>query len=367
MSSLDKRPSLIPQAKGYKGLGRNPDSKIKENKGFSGLGKSPEAQINDQIKKIDKKLAEDAKRQGQEPPPSILPKGADMTLDEKKEAVRNARAAYLDRLAEQNGGGKPADGEMTIDQKLEAVRNAKSSLTEKNSEELSQRPPAPPSEQPSEAPAKQQFRITTDVVEEKPERPELVNDATVVTEAESPNPWKVTPTSDGSVNIAKGYIMGYYTQYMYDTWDEVTPSLMSGPLSAYAVVLAAGYYFSGGNIPVTGSKFIYAEVPRADPPLVYAEARADVSSSYVEAELGDQTRPPDYTADPFEVSGVALIVLSDSPPHSYISATGKAAVCIAKATNVDGVISVKQYFTHNPTVFFPVINLLGGGGEESPP
>lgn len=365
------------------------------------MGKSPEAQINDQIKKIDKKLAEDAKRQGQEPPPPILPKGSDMTLDEKKEAVRNARAAYLDRLAEQNGGGKPADGEMTldekkeavrnssapnldrlseqegggkpadgemtIDQKLEAVRNAKSSITEKNSDELSQRPSEPPAEQPSESSPKKQFAITTEVVEEKPERPELVEDSPAVTRTPSPHPWKVVPTSSGSVNIAEGYIMGYYTQYQYDAWGEVTPSLLAGPLSAYAVVLAAGYYFSGGNIPVTGSKFIYAEVPISNPPLVYSEARADVSPSYVEAELGDKTRPPDYTADPFEVSGVPYIVLSDSPPHTYISATGKAAVCIAKATNVDGVISVKQYFTHNPTVFFPVINLLGGGGEESPP
>lgn len=203
MSSLDKRPSLIPQAKGYKGLGRNPNSKIPENKGYSGLGKSPEAQINAQIKQIDKKLAEEAKRLGQEPPPSIAPKGAEMTIDEKIEAVKNARASFLDNKdagAEGAGGG-----DMTLDQKLEALRNAKSSYAERSSEELSNRPSAPPAEEPSEAPSKLQFRITTEVVEEKPERPELVDDTTVV---EKNTDYKGPFCGQYSLSDGTRYLMG---------------------------------------------------------------------------------------------------------------------------------------------------------------
>jgi len=205
MSSLDKRPSLIPKSKGYSGLGRNPESKIKQNTGFSGLGKSPEAKLNDQIKKADKFLAEEAKRKGEEPPQKIAPRGNDMTMDEKIEALRNARASYLDKQSKEgDGGGSPSGNEMTMDEKLEALRNAKPPASEKQSEELSQRPSPPPPEQSSEAPQKQQFTITTDVVEEKPERPELVDDSTEVDPAEEEPldyPFRVTPSSDPDTGV----------------------------------------------------------------------------------------------------------------------------------------------------------------------
>jgi hypothetical protein len=143
MGSLDKRPSLIPQSSGYKGLGRNPESKIREAKEYKGVGKSPETLLREQVRDIDRRLAEEAKQRGEDP--------RDM-------------------------------GDMTLDQKLEALRDAKPAASEKQSEELSARPSAPPAEQPSVAPSKQQFAITTDVIEEKPERPELVDDTTVVVE-----------------------------------------------------------------------------------------------------------------------------------------------------------------------------------------
>jgi hypothetical protein len=171
MGSLDKRPSKIPQSQGYKGVGKNPDSKIKQSNGYSGVGKSPEAKLNDQIKRIDKALADEAKKRGDEPPPSISPRGS----------------------------------EMTMEQKMEAVRTARSSWNERNIEELSARPSAPPAEQPSVAPSKQQFAITTDVTEEKPERPELVSSTPVVEPAEEEeeiliHPFKVTSSFDSDTD-----------------------------------------------------------------------------------------------------------------------------------------------------------------------
>jgi len=176
----------------------------------------------------------------------------------------------------------------------------------------------------------------------------------------SPHPWKVTGGDSGSVVIAPGYVMGYYTTYADDQWGTLTSGLTVGDnLSAASIVLAAGYYYEGGSEAVTGSQFIYVEVSRTDPPLVYAESGAEIDTVYVEAELGDQARPPDYTEDPFEVSGVPIIVLSEDPPHIYAPTSNYMAVCIAKVTNVDGVISITQYVTHNPTVFIPVINVIG--------
>jgi len=177
---------------------------------------------------------------------------------------------------------------------------------------------------------------------------------------ENTYPWRVTAGSSGTVNIAAGHIMGYYTTYADDQWGTITSGLtVGGNLSAAAVVLAAGHYYEGGNEAVTGSQFIYAEVTRTDPSLVYSEAGAEIDTIYVETELADQARPPDYTEEPFEVAGIPVIVLSDDPPHIYAPTSNYAAVCIAKVTNVDGVISITQYVTHNPTVFIPVINVIG--------
>lgn len=170
------------------------------------------------------------------------------------------------------------------------------------------------------------------------------------------HPWKVTAGADGSVNIAAGYVMGYYMNYGASEWGSLTSAVINSDDSAASQTLAAGFYYEGGNQAVAGTKFIYAEIIR-NFPLVYAESGADNGVDYTEVELGNNTNPPAYDEETLDVTGAAVIVLSDDPPNIYETTSGYSAVLVAKVVNIEGVISVTQYLTHNPTIFVPVIKI----------
>jgi hypothetical protein len=285
MSSLDKRPSLIPKAKTYSGLGRSQDSKIRQSTGYSGVGKSPETKINEQIKRVDKFLADEARKKGEDPPPKISSRSSEMTMEQKMEALRNARAAYLDKLADdKEDGGAPAGTEMTLEEKVEAVRNSKSPASEKTSEELSRRPDAPPPEQPSGAPQKQQFTVTTDVVEEKPERPELIDDSTVVSPSDEEDllnfPFRVTSSFNPDTEV----------------WEYEVYTGIAG----------------GITIPTTAPKLVVT-----DDDYIYVEITRDLSSRVVTGAIlssGNLIPDSDYT---YQFVNIAQVNAGDVVQHRF--------------------------------------------------
>lgn len=168
---------------------------------------------------------------------------------------------------------------------------------------------------------------------------------------ENAHPWKVTAGDIGFVNIAAGYIYSYYFTHTNPTWEEV--NLSSGYLPPLSIVLAPGYEYAGGNTAITDTQYIYAIASTEEPVEVFAESGSYATSVNItyETELG-QADPPSYaTGAPY---GVPTIEVSDDDPSVFIPASG-AAVCIAKVSIIDDVVSITQYLTHNPTIFVPLI------------
>jgi len=166
------------------------------------------------------------------------------------------------------------------------------------------------------------------------------------------HPWKVTQGATGSVNIAAGYIYGYYFTHTNPAWEEV--NLSSGYLPPNSIVLAPGYEYAGGNEAVSGTQYIYAIVATEEPVEVFAESASYATSINItyETELG-QSDPPDYASgNPY---GIPTIELSSDDPSVFLPTLGTAAVCVAKVSNVDDIITITQYLTHNPTIFVPII------------
>jgi len=165
------------------------------------------------------------------------------------------------------------------------------------------------------------------------------------------HPWKVTSGISGYVNIEAGYVYGYYFTHTNPTWEDV--NLSSGYLPPLSIVLAPGWEYAGGSSAISGTQYIYAVVTTAEPVEVFAESGSYATSVNItyETELG-QADPEDYASgDPY---GVPTIVVSSDVPSTYIPSSG-AAVCIAKVVNTDGVLTITQYLTHNPTIFVPLI------------
>ena len=190
------------------------------------------------------------------------------------------------------------------------------------------------------------------------------------------HPWKVTDAGSGSIAIAAGYILGYFmtlstTAASLDVGHSWTPPLLTDPSS---IVMGPGGAYAGGTEAVTGTKYVYAEIPRNGEPGTgddeYAESADIFEDSHnhdgggyagedhlVAVELTDAIHPA-LTAG---VPATATIVISSSAPDAYGPTTGKAAVCIAKVTNTAGVIAVDdQFVTSNPPIFIPVIALFDG-------
>ena len=190
----------------------------------------------------------------------------------------------------------------------------------------------------------------------------------------STHPWKVTADGSGTVKIHAGEVLGMHLE---------TPGTSSsgvgfGPDSV--VLGPAGSYDGSSDNAITGTRYIYAEISRNGPPN-YEYCKSETSDSgdtsgevEVDGQLHQHGGGGYYAddhhhtfqvsssvrlhddIDPLAVAETATIVISANAANVHTSTTGKAAICIAKVTNTDGVCAVdKQYITHNPTLFLPVV------------
>lgn len=162
-------------------------------------------------------------------------------------------------------------------------------------------------------------------------------------------PWKVTDNGDGTVAIAAGFILGHYFTHPTPNWNDDTAVTTANPTT---VVLGAGASYSGGDVEITGTKYIYALLPRNGTSKLYSESNSfdGASGLYVETELGDDIEPA--TTD------TVIITAQDNSPDTYLPDSSVAAVCIAKAVNAGSSITITQYVHHNPTVFIPIVNTI---------
>ena len=166
----------------------------------------------------------------------------------------------------------------------------------------------------------------------------------------STHPWKVTPDGSGTVKIHAGEVLGMYLEYSGSDPGE-PGSGGAGMFGPDSIVLGlSGSYAGSSDNAITGTRYIYAEVDRNDPTSEYCESYDTYSGTGSNVELYDDIEPT--------IAGAATIVISASAADAYTPSTDKAAVCIAKVTNAGGVCTVdKQYVTHNPTVFMPVVRV----------
>jgi len=184
-------------------------------------------------------------------------------------------------------------------------------------------------------------------------------DAIVISSA-SAHPWKVTNGGSGNATVAAGFALGYFHNFSGSTpsaWDTDPGQIVLYPDE---VILGFSGEFAGGNVAITGTQYIYAEISRTDPPSTYSESYEEITLTAgapdvvkVGVQLGDTTAP--------DSSHIVTLVASSSAPNAYsLTLSGNTAICIAKVTNTAGTITVdKQYVTHNPTLSVPVINLNG--------
>lgn len=182
--------------------------------------------------------------------------------------------------------------------------------------------------------------------------------------AEGSHPWKVMGKDDGTCDVGAGFVLGYHFDYSGAAVD-TAPAAGVGAYSPDTIVMGFGAEYAGGNHAVTGTRYIYAEVERNSEDASGARPVADdeYAEAYVEATLTDETMGTtvelfdDILPDPAADS--VTIVLSATAPSSYSPSSGKYAVCIAKVTNTAGTVTVdKQYVTHNPEIFVPVVNVV---------
>jgi len=174
-------------------------------------------------------------------------------------------------------------------------------------------------------------------------------DSITVAATATSHPFKVTNGGSGNATIAAGFMQGYYLSYAaYDPNVEPAADGIKVPESIVAGFSAS---YAGGNLAITGTKYIYAEIPRNGPTVEYSESKEEGDVT-VFAELYDDIEPsPGDT--------ITMVAHSDGP-ETYTSTAGKAARCIAKVTNAAGVITVDaQYVHNNPDMFLPVINVGG--------
>ena len=166
----------------------------------------------------------------------------------------------------------------------------------------------------------------------------------------STHPWKVSPDGSGTVAIHAGEVLGMYLDYS-GADPGVPGSGGAGMFGPDSIVLGpSGSYAGSADNAITGTRYIYAEVDRNDPTSEYCESFDTYLGTGSNVELYDDIEPT--------IAGAATIVISASAADAYTPSTDKAAVCIAKVTNSGGVCTVdKQYVTHNPTVFMPVVRV----------
>lgn len=177
----------------------------------------------------------------------------------------------------------------------------------------------------------------------------LVTEVKEFTAGSFAHPWKVTDGGGGNAAIAAGFILGHYFNYYTAALGTSTGDGTFGPDE---ITLGPGASYAGGTQAISGTQYIYAEIPSNDSSLEYTETQGSDLSSIVLIETTDKTEPL--------ATDTATIAVSTLAPGTYAPTAGKAATCIAKVTNVTGVISITQYVTHNPTMFIPINNISVG-------
>lgn len=168
------------------------------------------------------------------------------------------------------------------------------------------------------------------------------------------HPWEVTDAGSGSVDIAAGFILGYYLDYGAASPD--TPPASPGLAGIGDWVCGPAGSYAGGTVAIAGTKYLYALLDRNFTGTTggsneYAEGY-DESDVNVLVELYDELEPT-------FLDTATVDTPSSDAPDTYSPASGKVAVCIAKVVN-DGAnnLTITQYVTHNPTLFLPMVNVL---------
>jgi len=163
------------------------------------------------------------------------------------------------------------------------------------------------------------------------------------------HPWKVSNSGTGSAFVNAGFVHFYYMTYANSSGSE-GPNGFGGPDS---IVAGPAVFFDGGTISVTGTQYIYAEMTRNQSVDCYCQADGSASTIVV-TKLINEISPVAWVDE--ELAEEAVLVASDDSPDLYIPTSGYVARCIARVTNVDGVITTqKQYITHNFDMFIPVV------------
>jgi hypothetical protein len=167
------------------------------------------------------------------------------------------------------------------------------------------------------------------------------------------HPWKSIPSeTENSVDVGEGFVMAYYTS--------ITGEIPQGEiLVPDTIVLAAAYDFDGDTVEITGTQYIYGEISRnyveGD---YYAASEFDIAGTTETTQIytHDDINPAAWASG--APSQTVSLVASNDAPSTYSPTSGKAAFLIAKATNDAGTITIdKQYLTHNPTMFVPMVLL----------
>lgn len=179
-----------------------------------------------------------------------------------------------------------------------------------------------------------------------------------VSSGASSHPWKVTNGGSGNATIAAGFIHAMFMDY--DDAVPQTPPATNGIYPPTNIVMGPAAEYAGGNLAITGTQYIYAEMIRGfddEVTLEYTETKVQNDEPgigiFTTLELYDDIDPAGFSGG--SPGATATLVASSDAPDSYTATTGYAAVCIAKVTNTAGTISVdKQYITHNPTLFVPI-------------
>jgi hypothetical protein len=164
------------------------------------------------------------------------------------------------------------------------------------------------------------------------------------------HPWKVTDLGDGAVSIAAGFANGYFLYYE-DAGVPIGPDASGGPTTIVVAPLAT---YSGGTETISGTQYIYAEVPRNQAADEYCQSEGS-GNDIVLASVYNEMNPSNFVDG--NQADTASIVVSSTTPEAYIPTTDKAARCIAKVSESGGGLVINQYITHNFDMFLPIVKL----------
>jgi hypothetical protein len=169
------------------------------------------------------------------------------------------------------------------------------------------------------------------------------------------HPFKITNGGSGNAAISAGFSHGYYMIYD-EAGTSIGPDDTGGPNGPTYIVAGPSATYLGGTLAITGTKYIYAEIPRVKASLEYCQSEGS-GNDIVTTKLYNEIEPGGY--DGLDTVDSIVMFASDDPPPGYLPSTGITARCIGRVTNTAGVITVdQQYITHNFDMFIPTVKTL---------